>query len=287
MRPAVSAALIALLLLIVAAPLAAAATVPLTPPEPHPEKFGAQDDFPYFTAPAGAKISGTSTYGEPLDVTVQGSDPETMLIGSGYQIKTYTPPPALSRFEFETIYRAALAEAGWTVKPPAPGTQLGEAGIVAHYQKNGRDIWLTASRGADDSNTGLTVKVADLGAEDWGKRLDQDCRLQLYGVTFDFNKDTLRPDSAAVLEKARALLVARPDLKVEVQGHTDNVGQSDYNLKLSEARARAVVGWLKSHGIAEDRLSARGYGASIPIADNGTDAGRAINRRVELVKSGC
>jgi OmpA-OmpF porin, OOP family len=266
---------------------APSAGVTLTPPQAQPEKFGAQDDFPYFTAPAGAKISGTSTFGEPLDVTVQGTDQEQVLIGTGYKIKTYTPPPSLSRFEFETLYRAALAKAGWTVKPPPPGTQLGEAGIVANYNKNGRNLWLTASRGADDSNIGLTVKVADVGAEDWGNRLDQDCRLPLYGITFDFNKDTLRPDSFPLLEKARAALAARPTVKIEVQGHTDNVGQADYNLKLSEARAKAVVGWLVGKGIPADRLTSRGYGASVPIADNGSPAGRAINRRVELVSPAC
>lgn len=297
MRPAVSATLTVLLLLLASAPLAGlqgdlieiggpAAAVTLTPPQAQPETFGAQDDFPYFAAPAGAQISGTSTYGEPLDVTVAGTDPEPLLVGTGYKIKTYTPP-SLSRSEFDKTYRAALAKAGWTVKPPPPGKQPGEAGIVAHYQQNGRNIWLTAHRGADGTNTGLAIKVADLGAEDWGKKLDQECRLPLYGITFDFDQDSLLPDSFGVLEKARAALAARPNLKVEVQGHTDNVGQSGDNLKLSEARARAVLAWLTAHGIAADRLTARGYGASIQVAVNTSAAGRAMNRRVELVKTGC
>jgi OOP family OmpA-OmpF porin len=288
MRPALPAFPLAVLLLLLAVPPAASpATVTLAPPQAEPEKFGAQDDFPYFTAPAGAKISGTSTYGEPLDITVKGSDPETRLVGLGYKIKTYSPPPSLSPFEFERTYREALAQAGWTVKPPPPGTRLGEAGIVANYRKNGRDLWLTALRGADDGKTGLTVKVADLGAQDWGNRLDQDCRLPLYGIVFDLDQATLHPDSAAVLEKARAVLGARPGLEIEVQGHTDNAGQSDRNLELSAARARAVAAWLTAHGIAEGRLAVRGYGAALPIAANTTPAGRAINRRVELVKNGC
>jgi outer membrane protein OmpA-like peptidoglycan-associated protein len=83
------------------------------------------------------------------------------------------------------------------------------------------------------------------------------------------------------------LLKARLDLKLEVQGHTDNVGGADYNQKLSEARANTVVNWLKAKGITADRLSARGYGLTKPIADNGSDEGRAKNRRVELKKQGC
>ncbi len=266
---------------------APAAPLALKPPAAQPETVGPQEDFPYFTAPAGAKISGTSTFDDPLPVTVSGIDPEPVLVGNGYQVKSYTPPPSLSRFEFETVYRAALAKAGWTVKPPPPGSQVGESGIVAHYLGNGRNIWLLASRGADDSDIGLTVKVADLGAEDWGKKLAENCRLPLYGVTFEFNQATLRPDAAALLEKARGVLAARPSLAIEVQGHTDNVGQDDYNLKLSQDRAQAVAAWLAAHGIAAARLTAKGYGETQPIADNRSDAGRAVNRRVELVDTAC
>ncbi len=90
-----------------------------------------------------------------------------------------------------------------------------------------------------------------------------------------------------MLQKVLALLKSRPDLKLEVQGHTDNVGSDDYNLKLSDARAASVAAWLVSKGITADRLTAQGYGMRQPIADNGSDEGRAKNRRVELRKQGC
>lgn len=266
----------------------AAAALALEAPAPRPERIGPQDDFPYFGRPAGAVISGTSNVAEPLDVTVGGVDRETVLVGQGYVLKYYTPPASLSRFEFETTYREALAKAGWAVKPLAQGKKVGEGeALVAHYAANGRNLWLVANRGADDGNTGLTVKVADLGSEDWGKRLDSGCRLTLSGVTFDFNKDTLRPDSVELLEKAKEVLAARPALSIEVQGHTDNVGGDDANQKLSAARAEAVRRWLVAHGIEAGRLSARGYGKTAPIADNKTDLGRAKNRRVDLVRVGC
>ena len=76
-------------------------------------------------------------------------------------------------------------------------------------------------------------------------------------------------------------------MKLEIQGHTDNVGGDEYNQKLSESRATSVVTWLTNKGIAQGRLTAQGYGMKQPIADNGSDEGRAQNRRVELKKQGC
>ncbi len=262
----------------------AAAGLTLPPPAPRPEVVADGGDFPYLSHPAGARLSGSGTRNEPLDVTAPG-DREPALAGTGYRVKTYQPPASLSRFEFESQYRDALAKAGWTVKPPAEG-KVGTGEVIAHYAKNGRDLWVRLGRGADDSDTGLAFKVADIGAEDWGARLDKDCHLPLYGVTFDFNKDTLRPDSTPVLEKALAILKARSQA-VEVQGHTDNVGGDAYNVQLSNARTASVVRWLVAHGIPQARLSAKGFGKSQPVADNGSDAGRARNRRVELKLAGC
>lgn len=78
-----------------------------------------------------------------------------------------------------------------------------------------------------------------------------------------------------------------PALKLEIQGHTDNIGTDAYNQPLSEAGARAVVSWLMQHNVGPARLSARGYGKTRPIADNATDEGRAQNRRVEIANPAC
>jgi outer membrane protein OmpA-like peptidoglycan-associated protein len=74
------------------------------------------------------------------------------------------------------------------------------------------------------------------------------------------------------------------DLKLRVEGHTDNVGAAAANQSLSERRAQSVKAWLVSHGIAEDRLSIKGFGDTRPVADNSTDEGKTKNRRVELAK---
>jgi len=106
-------------------------------------------------------------------------------------------------------------------------------------------------------------------------------------VLFDFNKSTLQPASDPVLQQILDLMKKNPTQKIEVQGHTDNVGGDAYNQTLSEARAKAIVTWLTQHGITADRLTAKGFGKTRPIADNATDAGRAKNRRVEIADPNC
>lgn len=108
-------------------------------------------------------------------------------------------------------------------------------------------------------------------------------KLVLEGVNFANNQATLLPESSATLDQAAATLKEWGDVKVEVAGHTDSVGKDSYNLALSQRRAETVRQYLIDKGIAADRLSARGYGETKPVADNATEAGRAQNRRVELV----
>jgi OOP family OmpA-OmpF porin len=104
----------------------------------------------------------------------------------------------------------------------------------------------------------------------------------LRGVTFETGRSALKPDSYTILDIVAASLIANPDIKIEIAGHTDNTGSLATNLRLSQARADAVRAYLASKGVAPDRMVAKGYGPSEPIAPNTTPAGRAQNRRVEL-----
>lgn len=104
----------------------------------------------------------------------------------------------------------------------------------------------------------------------------------LDNVQFDTSKATLKPDSNATLNEALDVLRQNPDLRVEIQGYTDNTGSTTFNRSLSEKRAQAVLEFFASQGVARDRLSAAGYGPDHPIATNDTREGRAANRRVEL-----
>jgi outer membrane protein OmpA-like peptidoglycan-associated protein len=107
-------------------------------------------------------------------------------------------------------------------------------------------------------------------------------RFVLRNVYFDYDKATLRPESKTELDRLVSLLKALPDLKIEISGHTDNIGSPTYNKKLSESRAMAVVQYLVSAGIDSKRLTYIGYGFEQPIATNETDAGRQLNRRTEF-----
>ena len=106
------------------------------------------------------------------------------------------------------------------------------------------------------------------------------------GIQFEFDSAKLLKSSYPTLDDIIALLEKIPEVKLEVQGHTDIVGTEDYNQKLSEDRAHSVTDYMESKGIAADRLRAIGFGTRMPLADNVTDAGRAKNRRVELIPFG-
>jgi outer membrane protein OmpA-like peptidoglycan-associated protein len=104
----------------------------------------------------------------------------------------------------------------------------------------------------------------------------------LRGVNFDFNKSTLTVNAKALLDPVADALLARPDIMIEVDGHTDSKGSDAYNQKLSEARAASVQAYLAARGVDAGRMTVKGFGETQPIADNETEAGRELNRRVEL-----
>jgi OOP family OmpA-OmpF porin len=103
------------------------------------------------------------------------------------------------------------------------------------------------------------------------------------GVLFDFGKWDIKPHVYPELDAIVKILKKNPDLKLEIQGHTDNIGSAAFNKKLSENRANAVMEYLVKKGIQPERLSAKGYGFSMPVASNDTPEGRAKNRRVQLM----
>jgi outer membrane protein OmpA-like peptidoglycan-associated protein len=128
------------------------------------------------------------------------------------------------------------------------------------------------------------LRTAELKA---GGPPPKECTIEVYGVNFDFNKSTLRPDSLPVLQAVLHLFTATPSFRAEVGGHTDNIGTPDYNMKLSAERAAAVKAWLVAHSVAADRVTSRGYGDTRPLLPNDTDANRFKNRRVELRRMNC
>ncbi len=123
-----------------------------------------------------------------------------------------------------------------------------------------------------------------LSASEMGKSLDASGKVAVYGILFDTNKADIKPESRASLEQIGALLKQQTGLKLHVVGHTDNVGTLPANMDLSKRRAEAVVGALaSSFGIARDRLTGNGVASLAPVVSNRDEAGKAKNRRVELV----
>ena len=114
------------------------------------------------------------------------------------------------------------------------------------------------------------------------KHLEVGTVIVLRNIFFDSGKASLRPESTAELERLQKLLTETPALKLEMSGHTDNVGEAAMNRDLSQRRAQAVVTYLTQHGIAAARLNAAGYGETQPVAPNTTKLGRQLNRRTEF-----
>jgi OmpA-OmpF porin, OOP family len=119
--------------------------------------------------------------------------------------------------------------------------------------------------------------VADLK-----RQIQQNGTVAIYGIHFDTASPKLRPDSLPSLNQILLLVKSSPGSRWTIAGHTDDQGGADYNLKLSLARAHSVVTWLTQHGVSGDVLTAKGYGLTRPVADNATESGRALNRRVEV-----
>jgi OOP family OmpA-OmpF porin len=105
---------------------------------------------------------------------------------------------------------------------------------------------------------------------------------KLENVNFEFDSAKLTASSTSMLDEAVKILKRHSDMKVEIAGHTDSVGNDQYNMALSERRAQAVTDYLIANGAKANMMSTKGYGESQPVADEGSESGRAANRRVEL-----
>ena len=126
-------------------------------------------------------------------------------------------------------------------------------------------------------------RIVILKAEAIGNEMRADGSVSLYGLLFDTDKADLKPESKPQLDEMVRYMKTNPAANVYIVGHTDNQGTLDHNQALSDRRAKAVVAFLTGQGVAANRLVGRGVGPLAPIASNTDDAGRAKNRRVEMV----
>ncbi|HWH62571.1 MAG TPA: OmpA family protein [Ginsengibacter sp.] len=143
--------------------------------------------------------------------------------------------------------------------------------------------------GFNDSSSYNVLEIPALGPNSYYKnpftvnlQFDPPKTFVLDDVEFDFGKSTLRPESYPTLDNLVDYLKRKPNERIEIGGHTDNIGSDEKNLVLSLERAKSIVAYLTEKGISNDRLVAKGYGAEEPIEDNSTDEGRQKNRRTEV-----
>ena len=131
----------------------------------------------------------------------------------------------------------------------------------------------------------MEANMVKVDADTMAKDIAATGRAVLYGIYFDTGKDVIKPESEPALAEIGKLLKQDRALKLYVVGHTDNVGGFDSNMDLSNRRANSVVAHLRTqYGVDATRLKSVGVGLVAPVASNDADAGRAKNRRVELVK---
>lgn len=230
----------------------------------------------------GSTPQNSGSSDQPMTVQLPGQE-EPEVVASGSTTSSYEAPAGMSNVAFDTLYVNALKQAGWTIIENSQSMSQTDVAITAHYAKSGRNLWSNIHFAGGE----YSIQVADAGAEQLAAQLAKKCHIPVYGVLFDFNKATLRPDSEGALNKVRELFTSDPNLKLIVEGHTDNVGGAVSNQKLSEQRAASVVAWLTAHGVPANRVSAKGYGLTKPVASNDDAEGRAKNRRVELRREGC
>ena len=239
---------------------------------------GSYEDFSEFTF----RITDVKT-GKEGKKTVQGK----------FWTLTYRLRDATGRFndkshsilEYRENYKQAALEKGGSVLYEKegyltftlPGDDGGTTWCEVHiWNFSQQDLRIIEEKGFAKS---LTFGPAEMKAA-----LDTDGRVSLYGILFDVDKATLKPESEKQLQHVVILMKDYPDLKLQVQGHTDDQGADDYNLKLSQKRAETVAAYLGLFGIDPGRLAPKGFGETRPVAPNTTEEGRAKNRRVELVK---
>lgn len=156
--------------------------------------------------------------------------------------------------------------------------------------KSNAEVWVKVETGGNDNNDFYELTILEIEAmkqeissNDILTALNTDGHIALY-INFETGKSDIKPESQKIIDQIVEMLKSNPSLKISIEGHTDNVGNSQSNQTLSENRAKAVMNAITSKGIDKSRLSSKGWGQTKPINDNKTEDGKAKNRRVEIVK---
>lgn len=196
-----------------------------------------------------------------------------------------------SAVELIRNYENAFRKLGGSLVNRTLISGLPESAVYRMPRPNGGERWVQIN--IDNGGDRYQLNIVDIGAMaqklefsagEMADAIQKNGYVALSGIQFDTGKASIKPESIALLNEVVTLLNNDKALKLSVEGHTDNVGDKRANLDLSKKRAESVVKYLSSKGVDNKRLKFGGKGDSAPVADNRSDAGRAKNRRVELVK---
>jgi outer membrane protein OmpA-like peptidoglycan-associated protein len=213
----------------------------------------------------------------PLGTDKDGNAKEKTVEGE-FHSWDYGTREGVSEIQVFRNFETALKKAGFTIDfEESPGTITAHKGPLWYQLDN---------KGTYYYQTIVTEKAMEqeVTASNLADEINKSGHVAVYGIHFDTGKATIQADSEEILNQIVKLLQDNASLKLRVEGHTDNQGSAAANQVLSDKRAQAVVAWLTGKGINASRLAAKGFGATKPVADNGSEDGRAKNRRVELAK---
>ncbi len=220
-----------------------------------------------------------------------GSEPKTSIFSGTTTRIRYQVPKSKSVIQIIRNYQNALKQAEFTLawESERDGSEMST--MLVRKGRSPAMVLLAVElpRGWDESDVQLTIveqgrmdQQVEVDPSALREQLDKQGHVAVYGIQFDTGKAAITSAGETVLSAVERLLLDDPELKLRIEGHTDNQGSG--NLELSKKRAEAVRRWLVQRGTKEKRVTAAGYGDGKPVADNSTEEGRARNRRVELVK---
>ncbi len=240
-------------------------------------------DHPLFSRMKNFYIEECKSAYDAVEFYIKDSDNKTVegqMTRIEYYLNENAPRP--SQLQIRRNYGNAAKAIGGTILFDEDNY------LTGRLTKNGKEIWFKLDIYNDGSNFALTVlevgeMVQEVAADAMYEALSKDGFMALY-INFDTGKAEIKPESQGTVAQIVALLNGHADLKLSIEGHTDNVGTPAANKVLSEQRAQAVMAAVIKGGIAASRVSAVGWGQEKPIADNRGEDGRAKNRRVEIVK---
>ena len=217
-----------------------------------------------------------------------GAEDRRQSVEGQKEIVSYDCGENISMLQIARNAEAALRKAGYTVV----FSGVAEDAPVVTARKGGQWMQIHSQNPGGGTfgymQTAVLVKGMQqemvANAEAWAEEINRTGFCSIYGVHFETGKATIQPESRECLEQVVKLLNDNPTWRMQIEGHTDNVGAKAANQTLSEQRAAAVVAWLTANGIDQSRLTSRGFGDTAPVAENTTEEGRARNRRVALKK---